>query len=205
MLIIDNITDFYRRLRRPSYLLPEPKSPSRKEIEAARKEWAQRDQRRKKLEESKAYLSYETPYPVHLEDYIYIDTDDWVEPNPVLYQIVVPLTQEFYYKGRMWRFTDDYWKKIGCVRGACKSAEKFYTKKDPYRFNQPDNLWDNLSDGLAEGYQPTEFNLDEIKANITNIRIYNKTKIQTLKYCYVEAVEFHLAMGSEGVFEKIGS
>lgn len=205
MSVIDNIIDFCKRRSRPSYLLPKPKPPSRKEIEATRKAWAERDQRRKELEESKAYLSYEIPYPVYLEDYINIDTDDWVEPNPVLYQIIVPLSQEFYYKDRKWRFTDEQWKKLGGIRGCAKIAERVYTKNDPHKFNNADRSWmETLSDGLTKDYRPTELNLDEVKTNITNIRTYNETKISTLR-CYAEAVEFHLAMGSEGVFEELNN
>jgi hypothetical protein len=178
MSVIDNIIDFCKRRSRPSYLLPKPKPPSRKEIEATRKAWAERDQRRKELEESKTYLSYEIPYPVHLEDYINIDTDDWVEPNPVLYQIIVPLPQEFYYKGRKWRFTDEFWDGIW-----------------PYG-------WVFAKGVFKDDHCPRESDLQILKNSILDIHRYNQIRIDTFRL-YAEKVDHYLAMGTEGVVEEI--
>ena len=51
------------------------------------------------------YLDYEIEFPIHLEDYV--DIDRYNELNPIMYEIVVPIVKEFYYKGQKYRVPDN--------------------------------------------------------------------------------------------------
>ena len=179
MAIIENIKYYYRQLHRPSYLQPEPKPRSRSENNKTRKEWAQKRQRREELESNRAWMSYEIPDVIHLEDYLRIDTDEFDgEPNPILYQIIVPLPQEFYYKGRKWKFTNEFWDGIW-----------------PYG-------WVFAKEVFKDDYCPRDCDLQTLKNSILDIHRYNEIRIHTLQL-YAEKIEHYLAMGTEGVVEEV--
>jgi hypothetical protein len=146
------------------------------------------------LVQKKEYMNYEIKQPVHIDEYLKIDTHD--DCNPVLYKIVVPLVQEFYYKGKHYRFTDEYYQRIGGPKG-CVRIVQTLGELAPHDID----VCVSASDGLKKEYHSSTFDLQEIKDNIINIRWYNITKIDSLKRAYVETVEHYLAMGNDFVVE----